>query len=269
MPERTKEELQAIAENYKNAGEFARKGMRKKHKDIDFDKMLSEMVFDKESEVDGTIEFKGIGGGKVVIDGDNVHIKLLLLKENCTFADIFNVEYKEHNAFRFSVEISTTSENPPYEIIFNDSGTAMQLYELIIEKAPHANPFLFEELEALLDDEDMVALGEEVKTSKFCPECGTNAEGAKFCPECGASMTLGATKPSVATTTVLIHEEDDAVRCPKCNSTSLSANKRGFSVGKAVVGTLLLAGPLVGAIGAKKIQITCLKCGKQFMAGKG
>ncbi|MCL2471626.1 MAG: DUF2321 domain-containing protein [Propionibacteriaceae bacterium] len=39
--------------------------------------------------------------------------------------------------------------------------------------------------------------------------------------------------------------------CPKCGSQSLSANKRGFSV-------------VTGFIGAGKITITCLACGKKF-----
>ena len=58
--------------------------------------------------------------------------------------------------------------------------------------------------------------------------------------------------------------------CPKCLSTSLSAHKKGFGVGKAAVGGLV-AGPLglvAGNIGAKKIRVTCLKCGHQFWAGK-
>lgn len=64
--------------------------------------------------------------------------------------------------------------------------------------------------------------------------------------------------------------------CPKCHSTSLSANKKGFGIGKAVVGGLTgaaLAGPVgllgatAGNIGAKKVRVTCLKCGHEFWAG--
>lgn len=56
-------------------------------------------------------------------------------------------------------------------------------------------------------------------------------------------------------------------RCPRCGSTSLSANQKGFGMGKAVVGTLafgVIGGALAGSIGAKKIEVTCLKCGKKF-----
>ncbi|WP_018306345.1 hypothetical protein [Desulfitobacterium hafniense] len=58
--------------------------------------------------------------------------------------------------------------------------------------------------------------------------------------------------------------------CPKCLSTSISANKKGFGIGKAVAGAWA-AGPIglvAGNIGAKKVRITCLKCGHEFWAGK-
>lgn len=67
-------------------------------------------------------------------------------------------------------------------------------------------------------------------------------------------------------------EEDATVRCPKCGSTSLSADKKGFGFGKGAAG-LIVAGPvaglLAGGIGSKGVTVTCLSCGHQFKAGKG
>lgn len=63
---------------------------------------------------------------------------------------------------------------------------------------------------------------------------------------------------------------NEPIKCPKCGSTSLSANKKGFGIGKSVVGATI-AGPIglmAGNIGSKKVRITCLKCGHQFWAGK-
>ena len=58
--------------------------------------------------------------------------------------------------------------------------------------------------------------------------------------------------------------------CPKCHSTALSANKKGFGVGKAAVGAALTGGIglLAGGIGANKIELTCMKCGHRFKPGK-
>lgn len=61
-----------------------------------------------------------------------------------------------------------------------------------------------------------------------------------------------------------------SIKCPKCGSDQISANQKGFGVGKAVVGAAI-AGPLGligGNIGAKKVRVTCLKCGHHWEAGK-
>lgn len=62
----------------------------------------------------------------------------------------------------------------------------------------------------------------------------------------------------------------DLVSCPKCGSTQITANKKGVSVGKAVVGGILTggAGVVAGALGSDKVIITCLKCGNKWQAGK-
>lgn len=65
-------------------------------------------------------------------------------------------------------------------------------------------------------------------------------------------------------------DREGIVYCPKCYSTNISANKRGFKMGRAVVaGTLTLGvGLLAGAAGKNKIEVTCLKCGHTWKAGK-
>ncbi len=61
---------------------------------------------------------------------------------------------------------------------------------------------------------------------------------------------------------------DEMLKCPRCGSTSLSGNKKGYGVGKGVVGAAIL-GPLglvAGNIGSSKVIVTCMKCGYQFRA---
>lgn len=63
--------------------------------------------------------------------------------------------------------------------------------------------------------------------------------------------------------------ETPQIHCPKCNSTQISANKKGFSGKKAVVGGLLTGGIglFAGTLGSNKILLTCLYCGNQFAPG--
>jgi tellurium resistance protein TerD len=60
------------------------------------------------------------------------------------------------------------------------------------------------------------------------------------------------------------------MKCPKCRSPELSANRRGFGLGKAVAGGALTGpvGLLAGFMGSGKIKITCLSCGHAWQAGK-
>lgn len=60
---------------------------------------------------------------------------------------------------------------------------------------------------------------------------------------------------------------NEPVHCPKCGSTQIASSSKGFSTGKAVVGTVIggIPGTIIGGkIGSKKVIITCLKCGKQW-----
>jgi Zn finger protein HypA/HybF involved in hydrogenase expression len=62
------------------------------------------------------------------------------------------------------------------------------------------------------------------------------------------------------------------IKCPKCGSTQIHADKRGFKAGRAVAGTLIagpLAGLATGGAGKNKVIITCLGCGHQFKPGEG
>lgn len=65
-------------------------------------------------------------------------------------------------------------------------------------------------------------------------------------------------------------QNDEPLECPRCHSTQLHAGSKGFSLGKAAAGGILVGGVglLGGLIGSKKIMITCLKCGYKWQAGK-
>jgi hypothetical protein len=58
----------------------------------------------------------------------------------------------------------------------------------------------------------------------------------------------------------------DSVHCPKCNSTQVSAQKRGFSGGKAIAGAVVAGGvgTLAGFHGSGNVDVHCLKCGHSW-----
>ena len=63
----------------------------------------------------------------------------------------------------------------------------------------------------------------------------------------------------------------DTIRCPKCGSAQISANKQGFSARKSCLGFLLGCGivsVLCGFMGSRKMLITCLACGYQWQPGE-
>jgi len=63
---------------------------------------------------------------------------------------------------------------------------------------------------------------------------------------------------------------EDKIMCPKCSSTQLSADKKGFSGVKAVGGAILTGGIglLAGTHGSNDVIITCLVCGHGFKPGE-
>lgn len=65
-------------------------------------------------------------------------------------------------------------------------------------------------------------------------------------------------------------EKTGQVYCPKCLSTNIAANPKGFNFVRGAIGAAigLDVGLIAGSIGSKKIICTCLKCGHQWKAGK-
>lgn len=58
------------------------------------------------------------------------------------------------------------------------------------------------------------------------------------------------------------------VSCPKCGSTSISTQKRGFKWGRAIAGAALTGfidiGAVAGAAGSNKMINVCQRCGHQW-----
>lgn len=101
-----------------------------------------------------------------------------------------------------------------------------------------------------------------------CSECGKDISSyAASCPNCGKPM--GHTSVRLNENLGSTPMQNENIKCPKCGSSQISANKKGFSAGKAVAGAVVAGGIglAVGGIGSDNVIITCLKCGNQFKPG--
>lgn len=90
-------------------------------------------------------------------------------------------------------------------------------------------------------------------------------------PQTQSSAAMPLSRKAQAKQRIKTNQAAGVACCPKCGSTSLSANKKGFGAGKAAVGMFLtgsLAGSVTGGIGANKVEVTCLNCGHKFNPGK-
>lgn len=79
-----------------------------------------------------------------------------------------------------------------------------------------------------------------------CKTCGKEiSTTASTCPHCGENL------PG-------LH-----IKCPKCNSMNIRVGQKGFGLGKAAGGAILLGpvGLLGGMLGRKKIEFVCQACG--------
>jgi DNA-directed RNA polymerase subunit M/transcription elongation factor TFIIS len=71
-----------------------------------------------------------------------------------------------------------------------------------------------------------------------------------------------------STNTALNSKND--IQCAKCGSAQIMATKKGFGVGKAAVGAVLLGpvGLIGGMIDSNHILLSCIKCGNQWEPSK-
>ncbi len=63
-----------------------------------------------------------------------------------------------------------------------------------------------------------------------------------------------------------VNQSEEKIHCPRCDSTQVVADKKGFSGVKACCGALAVGplGILCGTHKQNKINLICLKCKKTF-----
>lgn len=113
---------------------------------------------------------------------------------------------------------------------------------------------------------------------RYCRNCGRQINaGTGLCPTCGRGQQPAAPKPlsprqqeQLAIRQRIAENRAQGVACcPRCGSTSITANTKGYGIGKGVIGAAVV-GPLglvAGNIGRHKVLVTCLNCGHRFKPG--
>lgn len=82
-----------------------------------------------------------------------------------------------------------------------------------------------------------------------CKSCGKKvAELSAVCPDCGEPL------PGLR------------IKCPKCSSSHINISKKGFDVGQAAAGGILVGtvGLAAGMIGSKDCEFVCLGCNHRW-----
>lgn len=113
------------------------------------------------------------------------------------------------------------------------------------------------------------------KREIICGKCGTTNvynKQTQQCAKCGDWLYqyMSSTDEDSDEENSSEREYDtSSIRCPKCRSTQMTAQKQGFGLGKAAVGGVLAGGIglLGGFIRSRKVYLTCLKCGHKFKPG--
>lgn len=129
---------------------------------------------------------------------------------------------------------------------------------------------------------------------KFCTSCGTKLNYSVTNTQQQSMMSNEELKLRMQAQQMQIQQQqlqmqaqqlqlqqqqfNSMVKCPKCGSTSISANKKGYGVVKGGLGALALGGATfgigtvigagLGNIGRNKVICTCMNCGHKFKAGK-
>ena len=202
---------------------------------------------------------KGSGEG----DDEQIHINLAAVPayiERIAFTITINDAQMKRQSFgdikNSYVRILNASSN---ELLLNyELGQEFSIETAIVaaELYRHAGEWKF----------NAIASGFQGGLGALCHNYGLEVEEDQSSP--GASSSGNTGYGNTGNAPNYSNPPDQGMVCPRCHSTQVTAGKKGFGIGKALVGGVLLGpvGILAGFIGRKNIEFACLSCKERWSA---
>lgn len=195
-------------------------------------------------------KYKG-NGDTLTIDPDSLCLEkrpiIKIERTQVLFSDVAAVSYtKAESTFKLGILCIRDRKNPnaPFSTGFNAPSDPYSINFLVAENDIFYSLYLF-----------LKAVAEKNQICDPLPEKASEHQKPQ------------PSKHQIVKDRIKENHAAGIACCPKCGSTSLSANKKGFGAGKALVGMAVtggLLGAVAGNIGAKKTVVTCLSCGHKW-----
>ncbi|HBV89327.1 MAG TPA: tellurium resistance protein TerD [Desulfosporosinus sp.] len=112
------------------------------------------------------------------------------------------------------------------------------------------------------------SLGNPVPVSSAVPYSGSqNAQNTSY--SYGQNTSYGHNSSQSYGQSGGYSHDQGGMNCPRCHSNQVTAGKKGFGLGKAAIGGVLLGpvGLLAGFIGSKNMEFVCLSCKERWNSG--
>lgn len=123
-----------------------------------------------------------------------------------------------------------------------------------------------------LEDMDIEELKKQIEKEKLIAELkmlkqqNSNITDAKESSIHIETIASDISKPLTKKQQIKENKKNGIACCPKCGSTSIQAGNKKLSVGRALVGTMIMpgVGTVLGGLSSKKTVCTCLNCGHKW-----
>ena len=216
----------------------------------------------------------------IIIDDDTIYYKALIRKTEFKITEIISVKWTDAKTFEYgSIEITLRKTIIPYTISFTKKESQLfnELYNLLLERkslikksAQYQSVNKIETNQAITEAQvnkmNIKPTKAEIRANKINDKINKQELKASRLDAKLKKQELKTSKVDARLKQQELYDINNMARCSRCNSTSLSSHKKGFGIGKAVLGASIFGpfGLMAGNAGAKKVIVTCLKCGKQF-----